>query len=57
MRVTKCDLCKKEIKGESVTAGVGFFPKAELCQKCGAPILNFLRRYKFIKAKENKKQK
>lgn len=54
MRITKCDLCKRKIIGEPVRAGVGFFPNAELCEKCGAPILKFLRRNKFI---EKRKQK
>ena len=56
MRVTKCDLCKKNIQYEPITAGVGFFPKAELCEKCGSPILKFLRKYKFVetKKKQNK---
>jgi len=55
MRIIKCDLCKKRVKDEPISAGVGFFPKAELCEKCGSPILNFLKRYKFIKPKEAKK--
>lgn len=54
MRVIKCDLCKKKIKDEPVTAGLGIFPKAELCEKCGFPILKFLRKHKFINPKENK---
>jgi len=49
MKVTKCDLCKKSIKDEPITAGLGFFPKAELCDTCGAPILKFLIKNKFIK--------
>jgi hypothetical protein len=52
--ITKCDLCKRTIKGKPIIAGVGFFPKAELCEKCGAPILKFLRKHKFI---EKKKQR
>lgn len=56
MRVIKCDLCKKKIKSEPITAGFGFFPKAELCKKCGAPILKFLRKYKFIERKSKKKK-
>ena len=53
MMVTKCDLCKKEIKNEPIIAGLGFFRKAELCGKCGAPIVKFLKRNKFL-TKENK---
>ena len=54
MRVIKCDLCKKKIKGEPVTAGIGFFPKIELCEKCGAPILKFLRKHRVFKKKQPK---
>ncbi len=52
MRIVKCDLCKKKIKGEPITAGIGFFPKVELCEKCGYPILKFLKKYKFIKSEK-----
>jgi len=55
MKIIKCDLCKKRIKGEAVTAGIGFFPKAELCKKCGSPILKFLKRHKFIEPEKTKK--
>jgi len=50
MRVIKCDLCRKKIKNEPVTAGLGIFPRAELCKKCGSPILKFLIKNKFIKS-------
>ena len=56
MRITKCDLCKKEIKGKAVNAGLGFYESIELCEKCGFPILKFLKKYKIIK-EENKKVK
>jgi hypothetical protein len=56
MRILKCDLCKKEIKKEPIVAGVGFFPQIELCEKCGAPILKFLKKHKFIKLEKNKKK-
>jgi len=49
MRIIKCDLCKKKINGEPIVAGLGFFPDAELCKKCGLPILKFLKKHKFIK--------
>jgi len=48
MIITKCDLCKKKITGEPVIAGTGFLSRVELCEKCGVPILKFLRKYKFI---------
>ena len=54
MRISKCDLCKKRIKGEPITAGFGFFPKVELCEKCGLPILRFLKKHKVIKEETNK---
>lgn len=58
MMITKCDLCKKKITGEPVIAGVGYFPKTELCEKCGSPILKFLKRHKFIeKQKFDRKTK
>jgi len=54
MRITKCDICKKQIKGKPVTAGLGFFLNVELCEKCGASILKFLKKHKFIKPKRAK---
>lgn len=54
MRITKCDLCKKKIKEEPITAGFGIFPKAELCEKCGTPILKFLKKHKFIESQKLK---
>ncbi len=59
MNVKKCDLCQKEINYEQrVVAGTGFSfsPDAELCLKCGEPILKFLRKHKIID-KDNKKLK
>jgi hypothetical protein len=56
MRISKCDLCKKEIKKEPIIAGRGFFPQVELCERCGAPILKFLKKHKFIKLEKNKKK-
>ena len=53
--ITKCDLCKKQIKGKPVMAGKGFSPRIELCDKCGAPILRFLEKHKFIEKKSSKK--
>ena len=47
--VTKCDLCKKNIKDdETITIRVGFSLRAELCEKCGVPIIKFLKKHKFI---------
>ena len=54
MHVTKCDICKKEIKGKTIFAGVEVFirPHTELCEYCGKPILVFLRKNKLIKENE-----
>lgn len=44
MLVNKCDLCKKQIKGEPVVAGFGYWRRTELCRKCGKPIIEFLEK-------------
>ena len=57
MRIIKCDLCKKKIKKEPIIIGVnGYFNRVELCEKCGAPILRFLRKHKFIRKKSEIKK-
>jgi len=56
MIITKCDFCKKKIKDKPITAGLGFFPKVELCEKCGAPILKFLKKHKIIESAKTKKK-
>jgi len=48
MRTIKCDLCKKEIDGKPVTAGIGVLSSVELCKKCGSPILDFLKSNKLF---------
>ena len=52
MQVVKCDICKKVIRGEAVRAGVDLWARAELCQKCGLPVLKLLKKYKFLKDKD-----
>ena len=50
MLVTKCDSCKKEIKGrrdEAVVVGLGW-PEFSLCRSCGKPIIAFLKKHKII---------
>jgi len=54
MLVSKCDICKRTIKGEPITAGFGYLRKTELCQKCGQPIIRFLKNKKLIKAANEK---
>ena len=48
MRVAKCDLCKKLVKGKPVVAGFGFLSGVEMCHKCGLPVLNFLEKHKLL---------
>lgn len=55
MKITKCDLCKKKINDEPITAGIGFFPRAELCEKCGSSILKFLKKHKLLESKKVRK--
>lgn len=57
MRIIKCDLCKKKIKKEPITAGVGFWRSAELCEKCGAPIMKFLEKNKLVQSKKSASKK
>ncbi len=48
MRITKCDICKKNISGEPVMAGASYFRNKEFCGKCGRPVLDFLIKHKFV---------
>lgn len=50
MMITKCDLCKKKITGKVVLAGFGYSNRAELCDKCGSPVLSFLKKKGLFKA-------
>jgi len=58
MLITKCDLCKREIKDkkEMVTAGVGW-DLYSLCPRCGKPIVALLRKRKLLQplATKNKR--
>ncbi len=51
MKITKCDLCKKQIKKGDKTINVyyGFYNNRELCEKCGKPVLKFLKNKKLLK--------
>jgi hypothetical protein len=48
--ITKCDLCKKQIKNdkERITAGKGYWPGSTLCLACGKPVIKFLEKNKLI---------
>lgn len=52
MHVTKCDKCKKEIKAteKKITAGIGW-NVAELCEKCGEPVVSFLKKSRLLEKK------
>lgn len=49
MNISKCDVCKKEVE-KPVIGAIGYFvgPKIELCNECGEPILELLRKHKII---------
>lgn len=52
MHVTKCDKCKKEIEDRErrITAGIGW-NTVELCEKCGGPVVLFLKKSKLLEKK------
>ena len=56
MRVIKCDLCKKKVKEKPVIAGKGILDWVELCEKCGAPVLRFLKKNKLISMDKSQKR-
>jgi len=49
MLITKCDICKKEIKNrdQQITAGK-FWHQFSFCSRCGKPITTFLRRRRLL---------
>ena len=55
MNLTKCDICKKGIKGDPVKAGIGFWVQEDFCLKCGKPVLDFLKKYKLLNEDKTKK--
>jgi len=57
MFVTKCDICKKQIRdeGKSVSAGFGnYLSHYSFCEKCGKPIQAFLTKNKLKNRYETK---
>ena len=51
MFVYKCDVCRKEIKKKAQQIGVvppGKLLAFTLCEKCGKPILGFLKKHKLF---------
>ena len=58
MLITRCDICKKEIKNceHIVLAGTGSsFATNSFCSDCGKPVLDFLK--KKLPKKTSKKDK
>jgi len=51
MKIIKCDLCKKKIKEQPISIITWSYQVIELCEKCSAPVLKFLKKHKFIKSK------
>ena len=59
MTISKCDVCKKELKERNVVvyAGVGW-NRFELCPLCGKSVRGFLEEHTLIeKVKKNTKKK
>ncbi len=54
MRTIKCDLCKIEINNHPINIRFGLYENVEFCDECGLPVLNFLKKHKFIKDKDKK---
>ncbi len=50
MNITKCDICKKEIKNRQEVC-IGYcmpLPQYSLCLKCSKPIVVFLEKHELI---------
>jgi hypothetical protein len=51
MQVTKCDICRKEIKSYKEEVGVvspGRLSGFAFCLSCGKPVVKFLEKYHLI---------
>jgi len=55
MNLTECNICKKKIKEKPVRAGIDVFRERDFCLKCGKPVLDFLKKHKFIDEDKIKK--
>ncbi|MFH0852753.1 MAG: hypothetical protein V1845_04110 [bacterium] len=58
MRIKKCDICKKQVKGEELSLSfIGEkFQSFEFCLKCSQPIMKFLKSKKLIKSADEKRK-
>jgi hypothetical protein len=58
MQITKCDICKKEIKDYSEEINVsplGRILGFVFCSNCGKPVIKFLRKNNLIEKKATRK--
>jgi hypothetical protein len=59
MLVTRCDICKKDIKDHvhGINVGVrGSFSTFACCEKCGKPVKTFLQKHKLIEKERDRNQ-
>lgn len=54
MNVIKCDVCNRETE-KHVRVGVNFIQCMEVCYGYGKPVVDFLKKHKFIKDEKTKK--
>ncbi len=47
MTIYKCDICKKEIKGEEISIR-HTFKSCMLCERCAKPVAAFLKKHKLL---------
>jgi hypothetical protein len=59
MRISKCDICKKNIIEHEAMAMKVFvnFKSFDICLKYAGPVMKFLKGKKLIKGEEEKKNK
>jgi NAD-dependent SIR2 family protein deacetylase len=51
MYVSKCDKCEKEIKDKKITVDFDRSIRVDLCEKCGEPVISFLKKSKLLDKK------
>jgi len=57
MRITKCDLCKKEIKDKPIVVAIDTIsPRVELCRGCAEPIIDFLKEKELLEEALNDRE-
>lgn len=54
--VTKCDICKKEIKDSRYSVRAYFnYGGYEFCANCNIPLIKFLKKHNIINKEDNKR--